>query len=128
MFLLLTMALRSVVLRFFVVDQSNPHEHQYARTVPPKMGLFFLTTCFFEIRLLGDRSDRLVKHLVLRGVRCASTWSKSLRKDLFVPLTVPITAPGPPKVRSLRTTEQKVGEGSWQSGSETSGKEVALRI
>ena len=35
--------------------------------------LFFSTTFFNEIKLPGDRvNNRLVKHLVIRGVQCAS--------------------------------------------------------
>ena len=36
--------------------------------------VFFLTTFFPEVRLPGDGVNRLVKDLVIRGVRCASDY------------------------------------------------------
>ena len=49
-----------------------------------KRCLFFLTTFFPEIRLPGDRVNRLVLHLVIRGVRCASNCHWKAERQIYL--------------------------------------------
>ena len=49
-----------------------------------KRCLFFLTAFFPEIRLHGDRVNRLVKHLVIRGVRCVSNCTCKAQEQIYL--------------------------------------------
>ena len=51
--------------------RSETSVHLYAGGSLGKHCLLFLTPCYPEIRLPGDRVNRRVKYLVFRGVRCA---------------------------------------------------------
>ena len=67
-------------------------------------------TLFPEVELPGHGVNRLVKHLVIRGVRYSTT---GLEQSKDKPICTPDRTHGP---------EDELCKGSWQARSVTSGK------